>query len=106
LVVDDSEQSLVLIELYLKGEPFELVTTRSGREALDLAATQQFDLILADVVMPQMDGFELCRRLKQDPRSSAVPVVFLTARQRDDATRAEDGDGGAADYITKPVDKQ
>ena len=71
LVVDDTAQNLTLVELYLRGTEFEVVTAESGHQALQLCREQAFDLILLDVVMPGIDGFEVCRRLKsiRAPRS-------------------------------------
>ncbi|MCC6672854.1 MAG: sigma-54-dependent Fis family transcriptional regulator [Planctomycetes bacterium] len=105
LAVDDSEQNLLLIELYLKGE-FEVVTATSGRAALDLVARQDFDLVLLDVVLPELNGFEVCQRLKADPRTASIPVVFLSGRMREDADKMQGYEVGAVDYITKPVDRQ
>ncbi|MCA8966365.1 MAG: response regulator, partial [Planctomycetes bacterium] len=105
LGVDDSAQNRTLIELYLQGTEFELVTASSGHEALELCRRQQFDLILLDVVMPQLDGFEVCRRLKNDPRTAFVPVIFLTGRLGDESDRAAAYQLGAVDYIQKPVNR-
>ena len=106
LAVDDSDQNLITIELFLKGGEFELVTATSGRDALDLASKQEFDLILLDVMMPGIDGFEVCRRLKNDPRTAFTPVIFLTARMRDESDRMQAFAMGAVDYIQKPVNKE
>ncbi|MFM1873400.1 MAG: hypothetical protein RL398_2822 [Planctomycetota bacterium] len=105
LGVDDSAQNRSLIELYLQGTEFEVVTAPGGHEALELCRREQFDLILLDVVMPQIDGFEVCRRLKEDPRTAFVPVIFLTGRLADEASRSAAFRLGAVDYIQKPVDR-
>ncbi len=105
LGVDDSAQNRTLIELYLQGTEFEVVTASSGHEALELCRRQEFDLILLDVMMPQLDGFEVCRRLKNDPRTAFVPVIFLTGRLGDESDRAAAYQLGAVDYIQKPVDR-
>ena len=105
LGVDDSAQNRTLLELYLQGTEFELVTVSSGHEALELCRQQVFDLILLDVMMPQLDGFEVCRRLKNDSRTAFVPVIFLTGRLGDESDRAAAYQLGAVDYIQKPVER-
>ncbi len=105
LGVDDSAQNRTLIELYLQGTEFEVTTAATGLEALELCRQQRFDLILLDVVMPQIDGFEVCRRLKNDPRTAFIPVIFLTGRLGDESDRAAAYQLGAVDYIQKPVDR-
>ena len=79
LVVDDEETILELLSGSLRLAGFEVITAASGMEALRAAAASRPDLILLDVMMPGMDGPEVCRRLKADPRTAGVPVVFLTA---------------------------
>ncbi len=106
LAIDDSEQNLILIELYLKDTEFEVITAKGGREALDLVQREEFDLILLDVVMPHLDGFDVCRRLKADPRTSQIPVVFLTARMKHESEKLVAFEVGAVDYINKPVMKE
>ncbi len=102
LVVDDNAQNLTLIELYLRGTEFEVVTSSGGLEAIETCMQQSFDLILLDVVMPGIDGFEVCRRLKNDPRTAFVPVIFLTAWLTDEAEKLAAYQLGAVDCIPKP----
>ena len=106
LAVDDDQQNLMLIELYLKGQEFDVVRASDGREALERADGESFDLILLDVLMPQMDGFEVCRRLKADPKTAFTPVIFLTARMSDESEKLQAYEMGAVDYIQKPVHKE
>ncbi len=106
LAVDDSEQNLTMIELYLRGGEFEVVTAGSGRDALQLAEREAFDLILLDVVMPGIDGFEVCRRLKANPGTAFVPVIFLTGRMTGESERIQAFQAGAVDYLQKPVHKE
>ncbi len=106
LVVDDSPQNLSLIELYLRGTEFEVVTAAGGHAALDLCMQQSFALILLDVVMPGVDGFEVLRRLKNDPRTAFVPVIFLTGRLSDESDKVAAYQLGAVDYIQKPVNRE
>ena len=105
LVVDDSIENLTLIELFLRDTEFEVTTAGGGREALELAAEERYDLILLDVVMPGIDGFEVCRRLKDDPQTAFVPVIFLTGRLADESEKLAAYQLGAVDYIQKPVNR-
>jgi two-component system response regulator HydG len=105
LVVDDSAQNLSLIELYLRGTEFDVVTASTGHQALELCREQSFDLILLDVVMPDLDGLEACRRLKNDPRTAFVPVIFLTGRIGDESDKLAAYQLGAVDYIQKPINR-
>jgi DNA-binding response OmpR family regulator len=105
LIVDDKPQNLRLISDFLAEHGFDLMLTRSGAQALDKAQLARPDLVLLDVRMPDMDGFEVCRRLKSDPRTSSVPVIFMTAV--DDTAHKVEGFGlGAVDYITKPIQRE
>ena len=99
LVVDDTPQNLKLIELYLRGTEFEVVSVTSGYDAIEQSMQRSFDLILLDVVMPGIDGFEVCRRLKNDPRTAFVPVIFLTGRMGDESDKLAAYQLGAVDYI-------
>lgn len=106
LVVDDKPENLSLIELYLRGTEFEVVTASGGHEAIELSRHESFELILLDVMMPGIDGFEVCRRLKNDPRTAFVPVIFLTGRMGDESDKLAAYQLGAVDYIQKPVDRE
>ena len=101
LIVDDKPQNLRLISDFLAEQGFDLMLTRSGAQALEKIELALPDLVLLDVTMPKMDGFEVCRRLKQDARTAAVPVIFMTALD-DTAHKVEGFRLGAVDYITKP----
>ena len=79
LVVDDVELNVKLLEAKLSSEYFEVIVADNGPAALELAETEMPDIILLDVMMPLMDGFEVCRRLKANPRTADVPVVMVTA---------------------------
>ncbi|HIE72438.1 MAG TPA: response regulator, partial [Planctomycetes bacterium] len=106
LVVDDKPQNLSLIEIYLRGTEFEVVAVTSGLDAIEQSMQQSFDLILLDVMMPGIDGFEVCRRLKNDPRTAFVPVIFLTGRMGDESDKLAAYQLGAVDYIQKPVNRE
>lgn len=102
MVVDDDSGMLTLIDLILGRAGFKVKTARSAREALGLLAESIPDLFLLDVMMPEMDGVELCRRIRSLPKTSTTPVVFLSAHG--DRAYIEKGlTAGATDYIAKPI---
>jgi diguanylate cyclase (GGDEF)-like protein len=101
LIVDDQPANVRLMAEALKGE-YELRFATSGAAAIEVATAGGVDLILLDVVMPELDGFEVCRRLKADERTSPIPIIFITAREEaEDETQGFDA--GGVDYITKPA---
>lgn len=102
LVVDDVAANVKLLEARLRAEYFEVVTAYNGFDALEIAGKGGVDLVLLDVMMPGMDGFEVCRRLKGDPATSTIPVVIITALDGigDRITGLE---AGADDFLTKPA---
>lgn len=102
LVVDDVKANVRLLEARLGAEYFDVRTASSGAEALSIVATWPCDIILLDVMMPGMDGFEVCRRLKADPRTAHIPVVMITALDRAD-DRIKGLRVGADEFLTKPV---
>lgn len=100
LVVDDEEDICEILRFNLSNEGFEVVTANSAEEALEHDITS-FDLLLMDVMMGGMSGFELTGKLKTDPKTAGVPVIFITARDTEDDA-VEGLDLGADDYISKP----
>ena len=103
LVVDDVDANVKLLEKWLTAEYFEVRTAKSGREALQICASERADVVLLDVMMPAMDGFEVCRRLKAAPSTQHTPVIMVTALDQP-GDRVKGLMAGADDFLTKPVD--
>ena len=101
LVVDDEPVNLRVLKQLLSSD-YQLIFARNGEEALKLAVTRQPNLILLDVMMPGLTGFEVCRQLKQQASTKQIPVIFVTALN-DEHDETEGFDAGAVDYITKPI---
>jgi two-component system cell cycle response regulator len=102
LVVDDVPANVKLLEARLSAEYFDVLTAMSGREALTICERAECDVVLLDVMMPDMDGFEVCRRLKSNPATHHIPVVMVTALdQPSDKVRGLEA--GADDFLTKPI---
>ena len=103
LVVDDIPTNVKLLEARLSAEYFQVTSAYSGAEALEVCAQGHIDIVLLDVMMPEMDGFEVCRRLKSDPRTQHIPVVMVTALDQV-SDRVKGLESGADDFLNKPVD--
>ncbi len=103
LVVDDIPTNVKLLEARLSAEYFQVTSAYSGAEALEVCAQGHIDIVLLDVMMPEMDGFEVCRRLKSDPRTHHIPVVMVTALDQV-SDRVKGLESGADDFLNKPVD--
>lgn len=102
LIADDNQQNRELLEAYLASEGHEILMAHDGRETLDIAQARQPDLILLDIMMPKMSGYEVCRQIKQDPRTKDISVVMVTAlKEVGDIEKAVAA--GADDFLTKPV---
>ena len=102
LVVDDIPANVKLLEARLSAEYFDVATAYSGAEALAMAERAECDIVLLDVMMPDMDGFEVCRRLKSNPATHHIPVVMVTALDQP-SDRVRGLEAGADDFLTKPV---
>lgn len=104
LVVDDQDNNLVAMEAVFEGEPVELVTASSGAEGLRLMLQRDFALVLLDVQMPELDGFEVAEIVRSNPRTAATPIVFLTALSQEPRYVFRGYESGAVDYLFKPID--
>jgi two-component system alkaline phosphatase synthesis response regulator PhoP len=102
LLVDDSATTLMMEQMVLRGQAYQIVTAKNGREAVVLAASEQPDLILLDVVMPEMNGFEACRRIRQQETTRTVPIIMVTTKGEEQNVEAG-FESGCSDYITKPI---
>jgi len=104
LVVDDEERNVKLLETLLHAEGYLTRSAGNGREALVVAASEMLDLILLDVMMPDMDGFETVAKLKADPRTQPVPVIMVTALD-DSASKLRALEAGAEEFLSKPINR-
>ena len=104
LIVDDELRNRQLLEVMLEGEGYVLATAASGEEALEAVAKQPPDLILLDVMMPGVDGYQVAARIKGDVATAGIPIILLTALN-DRNSRAHGLRAGAADVLTKPVNR-
>ena len=104
LVVDDNTQNLELLVAYLEDIDCNTIATSSGLDAMDIVKKSPPDLILLDVMMPKISGFEVCRRLKNDPKTTDIPIIMVTAlNELGDIERAINS--GTDDFLSKPVNK-
>ena len=105
LIVDDDQTSLAALESILDGQGYNIIRASNGSDALQKADALIPDLILVDVMMPVMDGFEVCKRIRATPKLAEMPIIILTALD-DRASRLLGIESGADDFLTKPVDRQ
>ena len=104
LIVDDNHQNLELLQVYLEDMDCHTVPAYDGLEALEIIAEQPPDLILLDIMMPKMSGFEVCKRLKSDPKTQDIPIIMVTAlNEFGDIERGINS--GTDDFLSKPVNK-
>lgn len=102
LIVDDEVETLKLVGLMLQRRGYEIVAARSGAQALEKAQTENPDLVILDIMMPDMDGYEVCSRLRDSPAMADLPIIMFTAKTRVD-DKVAGFQAGADDYLTKPV---
>ena len=100
LIVDDTKTNVDVLVKTLRKD-YKLGVTLNGRDAIRFARTNQPDLILLDIIMPGMDGFQVCRKLKSDPITKAIPIIFITAMDKPEH-KTKCFKYGGVDYITKP----
>ena len=104
LIVDDNPQNCELLDAYLANQGYQVETAADGQQALDAVAKSQPDVILLDIMMPKMSGYEVCKRLKSDPKTSNISIIVITAlAEMGDIEKAVNA--GANDFLTKPVNK-
>src|SRR6267378_4687613 len=100
LVVDDVPRNVRLLEAVLTGEGYEVVSAGSGADAIEAIAANPPDLVLLDIRMPDMDGYEVCRRLRADPAAQFLPIVMVTSAEGEERVAALEA--GADDFVAKP----
>jgi CheY-like chemotaxis protein len=101
LIVDDNKENIRVLGLALKEKNYNLIIAYNGKNALEILDITPIDLVLLDVMMPEMDGFEVCNRMKENPKTRDIPVIFITAlTELDNIVRGFEV--GGVDYITKP----
>jgi DNA-binding response OmpR family regulator len=102
LIVDDSPDDLVLLDQMLRGHGFPTITASSGQEALKKIESHSPQLALLDIMLPDMDGYQVCRLIRQDPRTALLPIIMVTALREDRITGIE---AGADDFLLKPINR-
>jgi CheY-like chemotaxis protein len=102
LLVDDQGSTILTLRFQVNHAGFDILTATSGDEALKIIATDRPDLIMLDVMMPKQTGFEVCRRLKEDPATKEIPVFIVTSLHGD-ADSAAARSSGASEFLTKPL---
>ncbi|MDM8531098.1 hybrid sensor histidine kinase/response regulator [Anaerolineales bacterium HSG25] len=105
LIVDDNPTNLRVLVDYLSAYDLEIITAMDGEEALEVVDEEQIDLIVLDVMMPRLTGFEVCQRLKANEATKDIPVIFMTALASED-DKVKGFDVGAVDYVTKPIQQR
>lgn len=104
LIVDDTPENLVALEVVLEDVDCDLVSANSGNDALAKMLKREFALVLLDVQMPVMDGFEVAELMRANKRTANIPIIFVTANSRDDRNVKRGYQSGAVDYLFKPID--
>ncbi|MFA5157172.1 MAG: response regulator [Candidatus Omnitrophota bacterium] len=105
LVIDDNEKNVELLEAILQAAGFEVLKAYNGKQAIEMIGKERPDLLLLDIMMPELDGFQVCELLRKDPQNSGLPVVMVTAKDKE-SDIVQSLERGADDYIVKPIDKK
>lgn len=105
LIVDDNKENIKVLGLALKEKEYNLTVAFSGPDALEILDATNIDLVLLDVMMPGMDGFEVCRRMKENENTREIPVIFITALTETNSI-VKGFEVGGVDYLTKPFKKE
>lgn len=102
LIVDDDEMVRIALNELLRPEGYEVIIVSSGKEAISKIDENSYDLLMLDIIMPEMDGFELCRKIREKENYRETPIVFLTAKSREE-DKTEGLDAGANLFLSKPI---
>jgi CheY-like chemotaxis protein len=102
LIVDDDEMVLIALDELLRPEGYEVHTLSSGNEALKRLEQDDYDLLMLDIIMPEIDGFELCKKIREKENYRETPIVFLTAKSQEE-DRAQGSEAGANLFLSKPI---
>lgn len=105
LIVDDNKLNIQILSDILKSESYRIALARSGKMALEFVEMKKPDLILLDIMMPEMDGFEVCRRLKSSSETKNIPIIFISGLDKSEDI-VKGFEAGAVDYIVKPFQKE
>jgi CheY-like chemotaxis protein len=104
LIVEDTKTIVMVEKMMLSGRGFDIDTATNGKEGLDKTKALKPDIVLADIMMPEMDGIEMCRQIKTDPETAKIPVIMVTTKGEPEKVE-EAFLAGCDDYLTKPLDK-
>jgi two-component system cell cycle response regulator len=105
LVVDDNEKNVELLEAVLLAAGYDVLKAYDGKQAIEAIGKERPDLLLLDIMMPQLDGFQVCGMLRKDPQNSNLPIIMATAKDKE-SDIVQSLEKGADDYIVKPIDKK
>lgn len=105
LVVDDNEKNVELLEAILQAADFEVLKAYDGKQAIEMVGKERPDLLLLDIMMPQLDGFQVCEILRKDSRNAGLPIIMVTAKDKE-SDIVQSLERGADDYIVKPINKK
>ena len=105
LVVDDNEKNVELLEAVLLAAGYDVLKAYDGKQAIEAIGKERPDLLLLDIMMPQLDGFQVCGMLRKDPQNSNLPIIMATSKDKE-SDIVQSLEKGADDYIVKPIDKK